>query len=295
MNIEFYVDKTQSDADDTNNQYVVDMVKKFQWEHDTVESHLEKKNAGIFNMWVRPFPVKADRTRSKSYLALWSWRMTWRSLRSSTTKRMLLSYGEHQDGNLYGFTIQRSHSIIGVKKGAIWGEHFHDKSVNKSSLFYRYQLLSTWGQVFFPRHWNAFVEWALKARNDTKFVPCIPYLVCNDWYFKGSKSIWSIWFNYFVYQSGLTNLYIKFNQLDKNVNKALLVNHREKGLHYFSNSKTVASTTHHLAEVMINETLTGDLPPLSRRIPLYIFFFNLVDNEKMFKHQWRFTSNVDDM
>ena len=143
VNIEFYVDKTQSDADDTNNQYVVDMVKKFQWEHGTVESHLEKKNAGIFNMWVRPFPVKADRTRSKSYFVVLEDDVEVSPFFYLWTKRMLLSYGEHQDGNLYGFTIQRSHSIIGVKKGAIWGEHFHDKSVNKSSLFYRYQLLST--------------------------------------------------------------------------------------------------------------------------------------------------------
>ena len=137
--------------------------------HGTVERHLGKKNAGIFNMWVRPFPVKADRTGSKSYFMVLEDDVKVSPFFYLWTKRVLLSYGEHQDGNLYGFfTIQRSHSIMGVKKGAIWGEHFHDKSVNKSSLFYRYQLLSTWGQVFFPRHWNAFVEWALKARNDTK-------------------------------------------------------------------------------------------------------------------------------
>eukprot|EP01036_Dinobryon_divergens_P033651 gene33651-43489_t len=303
VHIEFFVDKPSPTADQTKNKAVVELVKSFKWKHGMVQTNFETKNAGIFKMWVRHFPVNESLTEEQSFMVLeddvevspffYLW-----------TKRVLLAYIPHAEGNLYGFTIQRSHSIIGVKKGEKWTESFHDRSVSRSSLFYRYQLLSTWGQVFFPRHWNAFVDWALVAKNQTGFHPCVPYLVGNEWYWKAAKKIWSIWFNYFVYHSGLTNLYINYNQLDKNVNYALLINHRENGLHYFSKSKEKAVTVtvpvpnvenrnRRLSEVFISESLKAVLPPMSE-IPLYNFFFNIVENEDLLKHQWRFTSNYRD-
>eukprot|EP01036_Dinobryon_divergens_P034725 gene34725-44910_t len=260
VHIEFYVDKPKADADQTKNKAVVDIVKAFQWKRGTVVKNFEKQNAGIFNMWVRPFPVIEGNSSSKPYFMVLEDDVEVSPYFYSWIKRVLLTYGQYEDANLYGFAIQRSHSVVGVKKGKIWMESFHDKNAYRSSLFYRYQLLSTWGQVFFPRHWNAFVDWAVVAHNQTKFLPCVPYLVCNEWYFKGTKKMWSIWFNYFVYQSGLTNLYINYNHLDRNVNYALLVNHREKGLHYFSNSEALANTR--LSEVLISEPLKSELPSM---------------------------------
>ena len=301
VNIEFYVDKPNPTADKTRNKAVVQIVQEFEWKHGIVRKNFEKQNAGIFKMWVRHFPVNESSTAVQPFLVLeddvevspffYLW-----------TKRVLLTYGPHAEGNLYGFTIQRSHSIIGVRKGERWLETFHDKSVPSSSLFYRYQLLSTWGQIFFPNHWNAFVDWALVAKNQTGFHPCIPYLVCNEWYWKASKKIWSIWFNYYVYHSGLTNLYINYNHLDKYKNYALLINHRENGLHYFSKPKEkvvvaavaeVKTKKRRLSEVFISESLRAVLPPLTQ-IPLYDFFFNIVGNENLLQHQWRFTSNYRD-
>ena len=291
VHIEFYVDKPKADADQTKNKAVVDIVKAFQWKRGTVVKNFEKQNAGIFNMWVRPFPIKEGNSSSKPYFMVLEDDVELSVYFYSWIKRVLLTYGQYEDANLYGLAIQRSHSVVGVKKGKVWTESFHDKKAPRSSLFYRYQLLSTWGQVFFPRHWNAFVDWAVVAHNQTNFLPCVPYLICNEWYFKGTKKMWSIWFNYFVYQSGLTNLYINYNHLDRNVNYALLVNHREKGLHYFSNSEALANTR--LSEVLISESLKSELPSMSR-IPLYNFFFDIVGNENLLKHQWRFTSRFKD-
>jgi hypothetical protein len=126
--------------------------------------------------------------------------------------------------------------------------------------------------------------------------------VCNEWYWKASKKIWSIWFNYYVYHSGLTNLYINYNHVDKYKNYALLFNHRENGLHYFSKPKEkvvvaavaeVKTKKRRLSEVFISESLRAVLPPLTQ-IPLYDFFFNIVGNENLLQHQWRFTSNYRD-
>jgi hypothetical protein len=209
-------------------------------------------------------------------------------------KKVLQTYAPHAEGNLYGFTIQRSHGIIGIKKGENWVESYHDRNVSRAAPFYRYQLLSTWGQIFFPRHWNAFVNWAVVAKNQVGFKPCVPYLVSNYWYQANPQKIWSIWFNYFVYHSGLTNLYINFNHLSSDTNYALLLNYRENGLHYFSKSDTTAEIIKRIVPAaFINESMQIELPPMNR-IPLYNFFFNLVKNEDLLKHQWRFTSKVGD-
>jgi hypothetical protein len=209
-------------------------------------------------------------------------------------KKVLQTYAPHAEGNLYGFTIQRSHGIIGIKKGENWVESYHDRNVSRAAPFYRYQLLSTWGQIFFPRHWNAFVNWAVVAKNQVGFKPCVPYLISNYWYKANPEKIWSIWFNYFVYHSGLTNLYINFNHLSSDTNYALLLNYRENGLHYFSKSDTTAEIIKRIVPAaFINESMQIELPPMNR-IPLYNFFFNLVKNEDLLKHQWRFTSKVGD-
>ena len=294
VHIEFYVDKPKITADQTNYLAVVEIVKAFKWKHGSLQKNFEKQNAGIFKMWVRPFLVKANDSATKPFLMVLEDDIEVSPFFYTWAKKVLLTYAPHGDGNLYGFTIQRSHGIIGTKKGERWVETYHDRNVSSSAPFFRYQLLSTWGQIFFPRHWNAFVNWALVAKNQVGFKPCVPYLVSNYWYQANPDKIWSVWFNYFVYHSGLTNLYINFNHLSPVNNYALLLNYRENGLHYSSKSNI---TTGIIKRIMpakfINSSMKIELPPMSR-IPLYNFFFNLVKNEELLKHQWRFTSNCAD-
>eukprot|EP01036_Dinobryon_divergens_P031478 gene31478-40880_t len=294
VHIEFYVDKPKSAADQTKHQAVIDIVKAFKWKHGSVQRNFEKQNAGIFKMWVRPFPVKTDESAAQPFLMVLEDDIEVSPFFYTWAKNMLLTYAPHAEGNLYGFTIQRSHGIIGTKKGENWVESYHDRNVSTAAPFYRYQLLSTWGQIFFPRHWNAFVNWAVVAKNQVGFKPCVPYLVSNYWYKANPQKIWSIWFNYFVYHSGLTNLYINFNHLSSVTNYALLLNYRENGLHYSSKSNITTGIIKSIVPAkFINSSIQIKLPPISR-IPLYNFFFNLVKNEDLLKHQWRFTSNCVD-
>ena len=293
VHIEFYVDKPKITADQTNYLAVVEIVKAFKWKHGSLQKNFEKQNAGIFKMWVRPFPVKVNDTATKPFLMVLEDDIEVSPFFYTWAKKVLLTYAPHGDGNLYGFTIQRSHGIIGTKKGERWVETYHDRNVSSSAPFFRYQLLSTWGQIFFPRHWNAFVNWAVVAKNQVGFKPCVPYLVSNYWYQANPDKIWSVWFNYFVYHSGLTNLYINFNHLSPVNNYALLLNYRENGLHYSSKSNATTEIIKRIVPAtFINSSMEIELPPISR-IPLYNFFFNLVRNEDLLKHQWRFTSKLE--
>ena len=286
VHIEFYVDKPAQGKDTTNYNAVVSIVNAFVWTHGTVKRHFEAQNAGIFKMWVRPFPAEDHQGPVKHFLMVLEDDMQLSPYYYMWAKRVLLNYSPHEEGNLYGFTIQRQHSVIGIKKGGKYELTYVDKRVPVSSPFYRYQLLSTWGQFFYPRHWNAFVEWALKARQQVGFDPCVPYLFCNKWYLDRPHHIWSIWFNYYVYQTGLTNLYLNYNYLDKQKDYGLLINYRENGLH-FSKKKLQSEFAN---VILINETMKIPLPSLTS-FPLYNFFFAAVDNEELLRHQWRFTSN----
>jgi hypothetical protein len=238
-------------------------------------------------MWVRPFPasVVSDAT---DFLMVLEDDMELSPFYYLWAKKVLLHYLPYEKGNLYGFTLQRQHSVLGIKKGGKYQLTYVDKQVDPSAPLYRYQLLSTWGQFFFPRHWNAFVQWALPARERHgrgEFSPCVPYLFCNKWYLDRPQHIWSIWFNYYVYQTGLTNLYVNYNNYSASQDFGLLINYRENGLHF-----TKKKVSNEFANViMINDTLNMELPPL-KSLPLYNFFFNLIDNEVILKHQWRFTS-----
>jgi hypothetical protein len=292
VNIQIYVDKPNCTVDQTEYSRVVDIVNAFEWKHGSVHRHFEPQNAGIFKMWVRPFPVKSNSSATQPYLMVLEDDVEVSPVFYAWAKKVLLAYGPYGEGNLYGFTIERSHGVIGLKRGETWAETYHDRSVAGSDPLYRYQLLSTWGQVFFPRHWNAFVDWAVEARNQTGFKPCVPYMVSNSWYLQAPEKIWSIWFNYFVYHSGLTNLYINFNHLSSKTNYALLINYRENGLHYLEKDNRTKEIVKNTA-VYINPSMTIKLPPMNR-IPVYNFFFRLVKNENLLQHQWRFTSNYAD-
>jgi hypothetical protein len=285
VHVEFHIDHPATKVVDTSKyQEVVKIANNFKWTHGKLSRHIQEKNAGIFNMWVKPFPTRNDSATLEVLMVLeddmtvapyffrWS--------------REILSYYSVENQNLYGLTLQRQHSVLGIKKGGKYQLSYVDKDVAQASPFYRYQLLSTWGQFFYPGHWNAFVKWALVARQTKDFNPCVPYLFCNKWYLDRPQHIWSIWFNYYVYQTGLTNLYINYNHYHPDLDYGLLINYRENGLHFSKDNRT--STFSNV--LLINESMSIKMYPLSR-YPLYNFFFNRVRNEKSLKQQWRLTSN----
>ena len=60
--------------------------------------------------------------------------------------------------------------------------------LDKSTLFYKYQLLSTWGPIFFPTHWSEFITWYAEKSANEKFMPLFSNMVTNDWFMKVRRS-----------------------------------------------------------------------------------------------------------
>lgn len=127
---------------------------------------------------------------------------------------------DQHDPRLYGIALQNQHFIAGryPKKPA--------ELLKPEVLLYKYQLLSTWGPVFFASHWSNFVSWYADRSTNPKFFPMFSNLVTNKWFLErmGGRSVWSAWFIRYCAEKGLYMLYTNYPG-----GEALVVNHRESG------------------------------------------------------------------
>lgn len=142
--------------------------------------------------------------------------------------------------------------------------------LDKGDLFYRYQLPSTWGSVWFPHAWSAFVGWiqdlALNRELGNSLVakPCVPTLISNSWWMQKPGSIWSVWIVRFVFERGYYFLYTNLPE-----NSALAINHREAGIHFGGNK---GPDSHLVGDINLSSLNLNDLAS----IPLYDLHFRRV-------------------
>ena len=96
-------------------------------------------------------------------------------------KKAILHYQfdeTNYDPRVFGFNMQHQHMIPGryPKKPS--------EFIPQGTMYYKYQLLSTWGPVFFPAHWSEFVTWYAEKSSDEKFLPLFSNMITNDWFMK---------------------------------------------------------------------------------------------------------------
>lgn len=124
------------------------------------------------------------------------------------------------DPRLVGIAFQNQHMIAGQypKTPA--------ELLPKGTHLYRYQLLSTWGPVFFANHWSSFVAWYQERSADESFSPLFSNLITNKWFTSrgGGRAVWSAWFIRFCAERGYYVLYTNFDNAE-----ALVVNMRDPG------------------------------------------------------------------
>jgi hypothetical protein len=197
------------------------------------------------------------------------------------------------DPHLFGISLQNQHTIVGQSTRAavlaILEERAHAAANNRSAEpvqdlyryvplsarvpsgvhLYRYQLLGTWGALFFPRHWHAFSKWydeKTSSASHVEFAPCVPFLESSQWWRARPHSVWSQWFIRFVFEKGWYSLYGRWADGER----ALARNFREAGENY----KTSQGPREALVES--EDDLNWSFPPL-RSLPLYDFHFTRID------------------
>mgnify|MGYP001104101072 CR=1 FL=1 len=163
---------------------------------------------------------------------------------------------------MFGLSMQMQHMIPGrypTKPSELLPPGTH---------FYKYQLLSTWGPVFFPNHWGEFLTWFADRSADPAFMPLFSNMITNTWFLQrgGGRSVWSAWFMRFAAERGYYNFYTQFDD-----QRALIVNYRDKGVNYKEDKGPNSEMATELLPQMV------DFPP-SESLPIYDFHFNKIDD-----------------
>ena len=186
------------------------------------------------------------------------------------------------DPRMYGISLQRQNRILGETHEQQYGSKIPADVLGSSTPLYRYQLIGTWGTLFFPMHWRAFQLWlsekevSIETGESRKgFKPCVPTLHSNTWYLEQPAKTWSQWFIRFAYEKGWYSLYNNYQH-----DQALVVNHREPGL----NSKYKKDPT---GDLLGNLTERHLAFPLLATVPIYDFHFNrIVTPDVLSWRQW---------
>ncbi len=267
------------------NQKTVQLAQAFQWRHGSSEVMQQSSHKGLVGQWTtgwQPAPsntevllVLEDDTAVSPHFYVW-------------VKKMIQTYyldPAQYDPRMYGFALQLQHTILGETLKERYGSRkVHDLVPAESPLF-RYQLVGTWGGVFFPQHWREFVTWLREKQFQpasgtsnlpVPFKPCVPAVLSNDWWANKTHKVWSQWFIRFAYEKGWYNVYTNFPAdpaqsspaFDSN-QTSLVGNYREAGDN-FAASKGMMNP--------IVSTLTTEMmqmPALSS-LPLYDFHFHRV-------------------
>lgn len=282
------------DDDDTNTwSDTLELAHKFQWSHGTKLVIEQEHNIGLVGQWTRGWTkpkedelclfVEDDVEVTPGYY-------TWLRQAIETYYIDPANY----DPRLFGISLQRQHTILGETHTIRYGSQTPSdvllKSVAssspRSSHLYKYQLLGTWGALFFPRHWKTFLKWleekkvhtsrgmaVADSRGDGVNTPCVPTLLSNKWWKSNPHRTWSQWFIRFVYEKGWYSLYTNFPE-----GGTLALNHREAGLTY----RTAKGSMHNPIMSLTSDHLT--FPP-SQSIRIYDFHFNLVPHPEVLP--WR--------
>lgn len=152
------------------------------------------------------------------------------------------------DSRMFGLSLQHQHTILGQRTG------FPIRSIDKelngigAPAFFKYQLLGellvvfffsmllyiafvgTWGAIFFPAHWHAFLEWIKTVRLDDMQAGCTPSgLLSTQWWVERHLTgrMWTQWFIRFAFERGWYSLYTNFPDRE-----AFAINYRESGLNF---------------------------------------------------------------
>ena len=271
------------------NQKTIDTAKLFQWQHGSGSVMHQETHKGLVGQWTTGWHpesnteillVLEDDTAVSPHYYTW-------------LKRMVQTYyldPAQYDPRMYGFALQLQHTILGETLKERYGSRRVGDLVGNDTVLFRYQLVGTWGGVFFPQHWREFVTWLREKQFQpatgtsnlpTPFKPCVPAVLSNDWWANKTHKVWSQWYIRFAYEKGWYNVYTNF-PADPALSASSFDSNRTS---FVGNFREAGDNFNHTKGMMnpIVQTLTPDMlhmPPLAQ-LPLFDFHFNRVHDPAM--------------
>ena len=261
------------ESDDVQNwQTTKAVAAAFEWPHGNKSVIEQEFNIGLVGQWTTGWQPAVDDDSELIFFIEDDVQVSpayYRWLRAAIDAYYV--NGSAFDPRMFGISLQRQNRILGETHEQQYGSKIPADVLGSSTPLYRYQLLGTWGTLFFPMHWRLFQQWLAEksvsietGESRRGFKPCVPTLHSNTWYLEQPAKTWSQWFIRFAYEKGWYSLYANYQH-----DQALVVNHREPGL----NSKYKKDPTGDLLANLTARHLT--FPPLSA-VPIYDFHFNRI-------------------
>eukprot|EP00890_Picochlorum_soloecismus_P003920 jgi/Picsp_1/4529/NSC_06750-R1_protein len=222
----------------------VNLARKFRWRHPVIVT-IHTETQGLIKQWV------SSKVQPHQLLLVLEDDMQISPFFFRYIKRAIDHFYVDElnyDHRNFGIMLHPQHQIDEMILPAVLGRNAFKVGMSKvkqmdidhlfvqNDSFYRYQLLSTWGPIFFPDPWSKFQTWASDEILKPAFEPCVPGLKSNPWTRKERPGkIWSTYFTRFVHDMGMFGVHINYlhrSHIDRTngLPKMLLYNHKEKGL-----------------------------------------------------------------
>ncbi|CAM6105266.1 unnamed protein product [Calypogeia fissa] len=190
---------------------VLNHVEYFQWKHGKKVIHYRTSAAGSQSQWLDAWWPSSD----DEFALFVEDDVEVSPLYYRYARALIATYyyqPSQYDRLLYGISLQRPQIVPG-KNG-------QPLKVDDRTRLFKYQMIGTWGQIFFPKPWKEFRQWYdHKKSHDVK--PIVDGMVTTDWYYEHGEKIFTPWFVKFAYSRGYFNLYTNFLR-----DRVLSVTHR---------------------------------------------------------------------
>ena len=203
------------------------------------------------------------------------------------------------DPRLFSLSLQSAHTIVGESAHQRYGDRTPEQTLlnrtqgrpllhpSSPSQRYLYQLIGTWGSVFFPPHYQQLRQWLASLHFNSSSSssplqsPCVPFLLSNQWWRRKRHAVWSVWAIRYAYERGLYSLYTRTSaspaSLTAHSNSSLLpvgpsvvINWREAGMN-FAQSK--GRSNEGLEQWGSEEELSRLYAEEPQQLPLFDFHF----------------------
>ena len=172
------------DEDVTRWKATLAIARQFEWPHGEKEVIEQQYNIGLVGQWTKGWSPAVDNDQELVFfieddVAVSPTYYQW-------LKAAIAAYYQNStnfDPRMFGISLQRQNRILGETHEQQYGSKIPADVLGSSTSLYRYQLIGTWGTLFFPAHWRAFQQWlaekevSIETGESRKgFKPCVPTL-----------------------------------------------------------------------------------------------------------------------
>jgi hypothetical protein len=193
VGLPYIMNKNEHDEKLKIQRNVLDLVVSFNWKHGRKYIHYRQRNAHLQTQWIESwYPLDND-----TYAFFVEDDVILSPYWYQYLKKMILRY--RYDENRDPLAVSYMNHIYGIslqKQDVIPGFQATKKRIRLNNGYqpFMYQLIGTWGQLFFPEAWRDFRKYYDERRFlSNEYRPYLAGTLTDMWYHEKKEKIWTPW------------------------------------------------------------------------------------------------------